>query len=42
MPVTIFLSHSTHDDAIVAALRTALERQGISVLADSQRRSVRV
>lgn len=39
MPVTIFLSHSTHDDATVAALRTALEGHGVSVWADSQRLS---
>lgn len=41
MPVTIFLSHSTHDDATVAALRTALESHGVSVWADSQRLSPR-
>lgn len=34
MPHTIFLSHSTHDDAIVAALRAALEVHGVSVWAD--------
>jgi TIR domain len=39
MPVTIFLSHSTYDDATVAALRTALESYGVSVWADSQRLS---
>jgi hypothetical protein len=31
MPVAIFLSHSTHDDATVAALRIALESHGVSV-----------
>jgi hypothetical protein len=36
MPVTIFLSHSTYDDATVAALRTALESYDVSVWADSQ------
>jgi hypothetical protein len=39
MPVTVFLSHSTHDDATVAALRAALESYGVSVWADSQRLS---
>ncbi len=39
MPCTIFLSHSTHDDAMVAALRAALEVHGVSVWADSQRLS---
>ncbi len=29
MALTIFLSHSTQDDAIVAALRTALEAHGV-------------
>lgn len=37
MPVAIFLSHSTRDDATVAALRTALESHGVSVWADLQR-----
>jgi tetratricopeptide (TPR) repeat protein len=31
MPVTIFLSHSTHNDATVAALRAALESHSVSV-----------
>src|SRR5712692_6014007 len=39
MPITIFLSHSTHDDATVTALRQALEPHGVSVWADSQRLS---
>jgi hypothetical protein len=39
MSVAIFLSHSTHDDATVAALRIALESHGVSVWADSQRLS---
>jgi hypothetical protein len=39
MALTIFLSHSTQDDAIVADLRTALEAHGVSVWADSQRLS---
>jgi hypothetical protein len=39
MALTIFLSHSTQDDTIVAALRTALEAHGVSVWADSQRLS---
>src|SRR5262245_40401043 len=39
MPVTVFLSHSTHDDPTVAALRQALEQHGVSVWADSQRLS---
>jgi 5S rRNA maturation endonuclease (ribonuclease M5) len=39
LAVTIFLSHSTHDDATVAALRTALQSHGVSVWADSQRLS---
>ena len=39
MPLTIFLSHSTHDDALVTALRQALEPYGVSVWADSQRLS---
>src|SRR4051794_26160004 len=39
MALTIFLSHSTQDDAIVATLRTALEAHGGSVWADSQRLS---
>jgi hypothetical protein len=37
MPVTIFLPHSTHDAATVAALRTALESYRVSVWADSRR-----
>jgi hypothetical protein len=37
MPVIIFLSHSTYDDATVTALRTALESYGVVVWADSQR-----
>src|SRR4029453_4307867 len=39
MPVMVFLSHSTHDDPTVAALRQALEPHGVSVWADSQRLS---
>jgi TIR domain len=39
MPVAIFLSHSTRDDATVAALRAALESYGVSIWADSQRLS---
>jgi hypothetical protein len=39
MALTIFLSHSIQDDAIVADLRTALEAHGVSVWADSQRLS---
>ncbi|MGH8063644.1 MAG: toll/interleukin-1 receptor domain-containing protein [Candidatus Entotheonellia bacterium] len=39
MPVAIFLSHSTYDDATVAELRIALESHGVSVWADSQRLS---
>src|SRR5215471_2951987 len=39
MALTIFLSHSTHDDAVVAALREALGSYGVSVWADSQRLS---
>jgi hypothetical protein len=42
MPVTIFLSHSTHDDATVGALRRALERHGIPGWADSQRLSAKL
>jgi hypothetical protein len=42
MPVAVFMSHFTHDDATIAALRTVLERHGISVLADSQRLSAKV
>src|SRR5215471_6590373 len=39
MPITVFLSHATHDDATVTALRQALEHHGVSVWADSQRLS---
>src|SRR5215831_18348623 len=39
MPISVFLSHSTHDDATVTALRQALESHGVSVWADSQRLS---
>src|SRR5215831_10885899 len=39
MPITVFLSHSTHDDTTVTALRQALEPHGVSVWADSQRLS---
>src|SRR5215471_13493031 len=39
MALTIFLSHSTHDDAVVAVLREALESHNVSVWADSQRLS---
>jgi hypothetical protein len=42
MPVIIFLSYSTPDDATVAALQTALESHGASVWADSQRLSAGV
>jgi len=42
MPVIIFLSHSTHNDATVAELCTALESHDVSVWADSQRLSARV
>ena len=35
MPVAIFLSHSTHDGATVAVLRTVLESYGVSAWADS-------
>jgi hypothetical protein len=42
MPVIIFLSHSTNDDATGAAFRTALESYGVSVWANSQRLSAGV
>jgi TIR domain len=39
MPVSVCLSHSTHADPTVAALRRALEPHGVSVWADAQRLS---